>query len=357
MKYLKISVVSVCVFVAILYLIRLLIQYKIKITTKIDTQNGIESLERIRLGDLEQYILIRGKDNSKPVLLWLDGGPGEPLISYARDMGYETGLEEKFVMVYWDQRGVGKSYSSKISKDTMTIEQYVSDIHELTQKLKERFDVPKIYLLGRSWGTIIGTLSVAKYPNDYYAYIGVGQVAYSKGAEKISYQKVLDIARKRNNKEAIKELEEIGMPPYNSEEVRKERKWVINFEGFSKSGLNFTTHILKRILVSPEYSIKDIINVALHGHFALNCLWEEANWTNFFKTVPKIEVPVYFLEGKYDFTVPWETAQKYYKFLKAPKGKDFIIFENSAHTVPNDEPDKFYDVIVNKVLNETNKSK
>lgn len=355
MKYLKISVVSVCVFIAILFLIRVSIQYKIKTDTKIDTQNGIESLEKIKLGGLEQYILIRGKDKSKPVLLWLDGGPGEPLISYARDMGYETGLEEKFVMVYWDQRGVGKSYSSKISKETMTVNQYVSDIHELTQKLKKRFNVPKIYLLGRSWGTRIGTLSAAKYPDDYYAYIGVGQVAYPNEAEKISYKKVLDIARKRDNGEAIKELKEIGMPPYNSEDVTKERKWVIKFEGFSKSGLNLTSYILKRILVSPEYSIKDIINVALHGHFALNCLREEANETNFFKTVPKIEVPVYFLEGKYDFTVPWETAQKYYQVLKAPKGKEFIMFDNSAHTVPNDQPDKFYDVIVNKILKETYK--
>jgi len=94
---------------------------------------------------------------NKPVLLFLSGGPGAS--EAARVLRFNSELEKHFVVVIWEQRGCGKAYPSYNPKTDLTIEQYVSDVIELSEILRQRFDEQKIYLVGRSWETIIGVLA------------------------------------------------------------------------------------------------------------------------------------------------------------------------------------------------------
>jgi putative ABC transport system permease protein len=48
-------------------------------------------------------------------------------------------LIENFTLVYWDQRATGKSYSDKINKDSININQYISDASELVDKLRDKY--------------------------------------------------------------------------------------------------------------------------------------------------------------------------------------------------------------------------
>ncbi|MDT3427304.1 pimeloyl-ACP methyl ester carboxylesterase [Paenibacillus forsythiae] len=332
---------------------RFIVQKIIKHHAAIDATKGIEILEKVTVGGINQWIYIRGECRENPVLLWVDGGPGEPCIAYARDLGHLNGLERKFTIVYWDQRGTGKSYSESIPAESMTIAQYVSDIRELTMVLKVKLGVEKVYLLGRSWGSRIGALAASKHPELFYAYIAVGQAVHSDVSELISIRNVLHIAKETNNKEAIQELESIGSPPYTPGQILVERKWVQAFGGFSKSGLNLRSYILKKVLSSPEYTIRDVRNVIRRGTYPNERLRPEINGQNLFVEAPGIEIPVYFIHGKHDLAISGEVAEAYYKSLEAPMGKSFFWFENSAHTANADESDKFYDVMVNNVLKNT----
>src|SRR2546423_11623084 len=49
----------------------------------ITSPNGIALLEKVRLGEVEQWIQIRGEDRTKPILLFLHSGPGFPEMPFS----------------------------------------------------------------------------------------------------------------------------------------------------------------------------------------------------------------------------------------------------------------------------------
>lgn len=57
----------------------------------------------------------------------------------------------------------------------MSIDQFISDAHDITEYLLKEFNQDKVLLVGHSWGTSLGLLSVQKYPELNYAYVGSGQ--------------------------------------------------------------------------------------------------------------------------------------------------------------------------------------
>jgi pimeloyl-ACP methyl ester carboxylesterase len=330
---------------------RAYLQNKVRQETKLSGPNAIESLEEVKLGGLKQWILIRGSDRYNPVLLHLHGGPGSADILLARH--FDKRLVQHFIVVHWDQRGAGKSYDPHIPLQRMKRDEFVSDVRELSETLTKSFNVPKIYLVGHSWGSEIGILAASRYPELYYAFVGVGQVAEKTEQEEISYRFVLEQAKKSGDEKAVQELEAIGAPPYaNDKLLGKQRTLLERFGGVTHNRISFGDFV--RIgLVSPDYSLADGLRFFRGQTFSEATMYEERLHTNLFKEVPRIEVPVYFFVGKYDYNTPFELAVRYYEQLDAPRGKQLIWFENSAHMVPYEEPDRYCDILVNKVLKET----
>jgi pimeloyl-ACP methyl ester carboxylesterase len=140
----------------------------------LQTKNGVNLLEQVELNGVKQWISIRGTDIHNPVLLFLHGGPGSANLAKLRLQIPE--LEQNFIVVNWDQPGAGKSASLNFDYGTLSKERIFSDAHELVETLKVRFGVEKIYLMGFSWGTVIGLELAAQYPEDFVAYISVSQI-------------------------------------------------------------------------------------------------------------------------------------------------------------------------------------
>jgi len=329
------------------------LQNQVKKRTDITAPNSISSLEKINLGGIDQWVLIRGWEKSNPVLLFLHGGPGAPLFTYAREIGVTAKLEQNFVMVYWEQRGTGKSFSHSIPEESMTIEQLISDTFELSKIMIDRFKVHRIYIVGRSWGSLIGLFTAKRRPELFYAYIGIGQMVYPLENDSISYQYTLKIAERFRNEEALKDLKKIGDPPYGYEELIIQRKWLTGFyevmmaEKFNKKRINYR----KKLLSTPEYSLIDIFKMGTDPFFSIKYLWNNEFYkVNLFNEVPQIGIPVFFLAGRYDYFTPSEIIENYYQKLHASKGKEFIWFEHSGHYPELEEPEKFHDVMVNKIL-------
>ncbi len=83
-------------------------------------------------------------------------------------------LEEKFIVVHWDQRGAGKTYTKSTNPEDLKIEKYLSDTYELIKYLCNRFDKEKVFLLGHSWGSYLGITTAHLHPELLHAYIGIG---------------------------------------------------------------------------------------------------------------------------------------------------------------------------------------
>src|SRR5215203_3228348 len=90
----------------------------------------------LHLGGLDQWVMIRGENLDNPPLIILHGGPGfsdTPFFRYCNAQ-----LEQSFTLVYWDQRGTGKSFARTIPRSSMTVEQFIADLDELVEAVCQR---------------------------------------------------------------------------------------------------------------------------------------------------------------------------------------------------------------------------
>ncbi len=317
---------------------------------RIPSAEGIRALEKIRLGGIEQWVLIRGQDVRKPVLLFLHGGPGFPAMPFSHT---DAALERDFVVVQWDQRAAGKSYTWAIPDDSMRVAQFVSDAHELVQWLQRRLGVRKVYLVAHSWGSLFGAQLVAQHPELFVAYVGIGQLVDLRATEQVRYQYALDAAHRENNKEAGADLERIGRPPHSAEDHEFMEKWV-NYYSEREHPSVSPSRMVRLALSSPAYSWIDLCKIPLGARYSTQRLWKEIFYeTNLFRQAPRLDVPVYFFLGRHDRVVTWEVVQRYYDALDAPRGKQLIWFEDSGHWPQFEEPQKYRDTLVHRVLAET----
>ncbi|CAK7086319.1 alpha/beta hydrolase [Tissierella sp.] len=321
-------------------------------TPKIEGENSVAIIEKIKLGGLEQAILVRGKDISNPVLLFLHGGPGYPQISFARK--YEKKLENNFVVVNWDQRGSGMSYSSNIPKESMNRDQFIEDTKELIDYLCEKYEKEKIYLVGHSWGTELGLYVVDKYPEKVAVFISIGQVVNGIESEVISYDYVLEMANKNKDQKALDDLMRIGEPPYKNtvNDTAAQRKWLSKYGGVERK-VDTLRDIILGSIFSSEYTGIDGIKFTLGNKFSADTMWGHNKDLDFIRDIPEVKVPIYFCAGRYDYNTPSVLIEEYYNEIIAPK-KELIWFEESAHFPNFEEYEKFNELVI-RIKDETEK--
>ena len=306
----------------------------------------------VPINGVQQGMIIRGKHASNPVLLWVHGGPGMP--DYFLTQQYPTDLEDLFTVVWWDQRGAALSYDSDIPPDTMTIEQFIADTIAVTDYLQERFHQDRIYILGHSWGSFIALQAAAGSPERYKAYLGMAQMVYQLESEKAAYDYMLGAYRERGETAMVRKLQAaaVTMTSGTPEAYLKLRDTAMH-----KLGIG-TTHDMKSVITGiflaswrfRGYTVRERLNLWRGRAFSRSFgLWDQFLRIDLRKTVPASEIPVYFLEGKFDYTCVTSLARDYFEQLQAPV-KGFYIFDNSAHSPLLEEPKEAHRILEHDVL-------
>ena len=317
---------------------------------KITTPHGIEELNAVEIGGVKQWISVRGRDRRNPILLFIHGGAGES--EMPSSWLYQSPWEDYFTVVQWDQRGAGKTGTAGELERmalTLTIPRMVADGEEMVEYLRKTYGKPKIFVLGHSWGSVIG-LSIARdHPDWLYAYIGMGQMINWTDNERASYAWTLGQARARGDHEAIREL--LSISPYPeadgstiSRKTILERKWAIHF-GSLVWGRSDYKYLENAMQFSPEYTDSDLAvrdeQVRLTGkHLYFGPVD--------FNGLTKVDCPVFLFVGRYDHQTPGEVAFRWFSKLSAPK-KQFVWFEDASHELQTEAPGKLLVLLVTDI--------
>jgi pimeloyl-ACP methyl ester carboxylesterase len=313
---------------------------------------SIATLEKVNLNGSEQWISIRGRDTSKPVLLFLAGGPGgSQLVTERRALG---GLEDHFVVINWEQPGAGKSFDA-VDRSTLTPERYITDGIALVNNLRQRFDEDKVYLVGESWGSALGVWIVQRNPEYFHALIGTGQMVAFLENDQICYDFILDLAKKRGDTQKLEQLVKQGPPPYYGKgTAMKEAAFLVETYNYMNADPNIADDGFNTFqdLAGSEYGLYDKLNWFRGALDTMDSVYPQLWGVDFRQQATRLEVPIYFLIGRYDVNAPPVLAEEYYHLLSAPH-KQFIWFDHSGHNPWVTESDRFEEVIVDKVLPET----
>jgi pimeloyl-ACP methyl ester carboxylesterase len=313
----------------------------------------IDKIKKVVLGGFPQKIHIKGDDEKNPVILFLHGGPG--LTDRAGIMQHHADLRRNFTLAAWDQRGTCGSYKG-LDVSTLTVDRLVEDAKELVDYLCDTLKREKIFIVGGSWGTELGTFLVYRYPEKIAAYLGQGQVVNGVKNEELSYNFALEQAEKAGDTKSVELLKKCGPPvngQYNGgfEGLMTQRKILQKYQktgGSEKKGGFFTTTVLPRLDLR-EYTYGDIYGSIKGYKKVLSAMWPTVTDYDFVAQCNKFEIPYYIFQGRHDKNTPSDLIEEFYNVIDAPD-KDLIWFENSAHSPMKEEPEKFKSLMVEKFL-------
>lgn len=310
-------------------------------------QGSVAEMQRLKLGGVEQSVTIRGRNAKAPILIWLHGGPGQDEIGMWRK--YNSALEDNFLVVYWTQRGTGRSYSSDIPASSMTISQFVSDLDQLIAQMQRRFGKQRVVLAGHSWGTSFGVAYAQRHPRNVAAFVGVGQVVNATVGEKLSYRYTLNEAKRRNNTEAQRELLALGEPPYPMESILKQRQWLEELGGGSFHEPTSLINLMWQSFGASEMTLLDGVYYRAGAEFSLNAMAKENAGIDWWSNAQKFEMPIFVVSGRFDYNTPARLQKAWFDRIEAPV-KVHRWFEHSAHSPLFEEPDRFNRFMIDAVL-------
>lgn len=319
-----------------------------------EVPGSITELTSIDVGSAELDLMIRAADPDNPVLLYLSGGPGQSDLALSRVL--TTGWVQDLVFADLDQRGNGKSYPAIDPASDMTIDRAVADVIATTEYLRARFDEEKIYLMGESWGTILGVLAVQQRPDLYYAYFGSGQMVDVYETDRRVYADLVEYAEASGNSDLAATLAEVGAPPY------RDFPWtnanLLTWYDYLYRDYEPSAGYLQRGteagldpfgVVGTEYSLAEKTTVlrGLIDTFAL--VYPQLESVDLRESAAKLEVPVYVLDGAAELSGRRDLMLEWYRMLDAPD-KQLVTFQDAAHSVAFEQADAVQELFRTEVL-------
>jgi len=309
----------------------------------------------VQIGGVKQGMFIRTKNTENPVLLFLHGGPGFP--NYFLFEKFNPGLEDFFTVCYWEQRGGGLSYTPEVSLESVNLTQFAADAIEVTNYLRKRFGKEKIYLLAWSGGTTIALPAVSKAPELFHAYIAMGQLTRQRESERIAYDFMLKRFMELNDQKSVKELRKFRDLKSESDLIsfyNSGTRDILMHElgiGTMRNMKSVFKDIFLPVWTCSAYTLKEKYNIWKSKIFFLSKtnLKTETLTTDFSAAYPEIDIPIFFICGKYDLTVNVDLSKDYYNRLNAPL-KGFYTFRNSAHGPLFEEPERFREILEKDIL-------
>jgi Predicted hydrolases or acyltransferases (alpha/beta hydrolase superfamily) len=307
-------------------------------TPKIAGENSISELRKVKVGDTSLEIMIRGTNKNNPVIIFVHGGPCCSEIPYIRK--YQDLLEKSFTIVHYDQRGSGKSYEFGKDYSKVTASSHVNDLIVLTEYIEKYLKKDKVILVGHSYGTYIGLQAAAQKPELYRGYVGIGQMSNTIDSELDNLQKCINAAKAAGATKDVTYLN--GFKTLVGEGKSFAPRDYVRKYGFAARKIDDNKDYRNGFLFGTEYNLLDTIRFYVASAKYQEALVMETLKNPVSDLVKTINLPVYFVMGKYDCMTSPEAANQYLKQLKGTGTREMILFKESAHYPQLEEKQRFY---------------
>ncbi|MBE6050122.1 MAG: alpha/beta fold hydrolase [Clostridium sp.] len=309
---------------------------------------SVTDLEEVHSGDMKQWISMRGVDKTKPILLVLAGDLGESKLSSIR-LNLKD-LENEFVVVTAEMLGSGKSFY-KLDKEDISFESYVSEYQKLVEYVRTRFNKEKIYMMGDSFGSILGMTLVQRYPQYFEGFVGADVFTSLKERSEYCYNKAMEKAEEAQDDKELRKLKAQGKPPYEVKDVYKKEKTYIDYLKEEIKNSPYVQEVEKSTIdyiLVPEYGTLDKINYFRSGKTFDN-LYKKFYNVNLNEMDKEFKVPIYFFQGRNDEINSASLVTNYFNSINAPN-KNLVWFEDSGNEPWVTESNKFTKEVISKFI-------
>jgi pimeloyl-ACP methyl ester carboxylesterase len=301
-------------------------QHELAAALAIHTPNGIDEARFVRIGGIDQWITIRGEDQSNPVLFFVHGGPGSAIVPgvFSRDW------EKHFTMVVWDQRGAGRTYIANAKPaQGLTIDRMANDGIELAELVRQHLHKRKVVLMGGSWGTILGLTMIKARPDLFSAYVGTGNVVDPVRMDAYARDVLIGQAKARGDAKTLKTLEDLGPPPWPPKKIGAER-WIL--ESYApKQERDVFFLFIGTLLSAPGYSLGDLVQFIKGQMGSQDALVPQIYPWRAVRLGRDFQVPMVFVQGTDDILTPTPIVKAYADWITAPS-KTFILVPGGGHS-------------------------
>ena len=281
---------------------------------RLGAQQRVKLHAAVPINGIDQWIGATGNDASQPVLLFLHGGPGFSSRPYAKQ--FIRHLKDDFIVVQWDQRETGITKSWSPYPDSLTLDLLYADTEAVVDYLRGRFHREKIYLVGYSWGNVLGTELARTHPEWLHAYVNVSGLIDGHESDRRTLLWLEEQARLEDNPVALDALAETEVPVTDWQDIYQLRKWAAHYSEGRGAAAKY-----------PE---------KLFQEWAARWLpvYLQAADLNQRNRARELDCPTYLFVGRKDYVAHHTLAAEYYALLSAPQKR--LVWFDRGHDLPGD---------------------
>ena len=302
------------------------------------SETSVENASYVQIGGISQWVTLRGDNRANPAILFVHGGPGNPMSLYSERLYQQW--EKDVTIVQWDQRGSGRTYEANqppgelseevLNATKLSFEQIVDDGIEVAEHVRKELGLNKLILTGTSWGSAVAVKMACKRPDLFQCYVGLSQVVNYQENLKRSFKFTLERARELNDEPGVQLLETLGSPPWkNPRNFGKLRKLAKKYEA-SRCAADLPLIASTPYTTEPyqaAYAAGEEFSFVKYVGFAGDGM---GNSVHLEQECAVLEIPVVLIQGVEDlFTTP-DLTREYVALIQAP-AKELILVENCGH--------------------------